>query len=402
MIVRNVLCALTLINGSNSFQFPTLQLFLRGKPHLQKYMRRLPKTHKKLPMKKKDEPDFYKLDQSNPLPEVHEAPVPGAAATVQAMRNGPITPTNSGLSPMSHPGGNNDSSIVTPHMSPNHAQTFIGGPGISQHNNMMGNHGMNGYNTMGGSPQQHNGANIMSNSNFMNAGMNGMMNVGFSQGSMGMMGGHGHGNGSMNTMMGGMSSGSGMGGGAMSMGPRDGNSGSSMDNTRFSQFNDMGSHEEFDTTPIMGGQPQSFAPMNHMNGGGSSNSYGNSAGYGQQSYSSNPSSPTATSMRRAMPTGKSQQNGGMETQFQHMQSQESDPVRTPQYQQQYMSDMYMSPPMQDMMQPHHLGMYGGGRSMSGGGPMGSTNNGLQDDFRSSSPNPVQEQQQRLESSRATS
>ena len=44
------------------------ELFLRGKPHLQKYMRRLPKTHKKLPMKKQDEPDFYRLDQSNPLP----------------------------------------------------------------------------------------------------------------------------------------------------------------------------------------------------------------------------------------------------------------------------------------------------------------------------------------------
>ena len=26
-------------------------------------MRRLPKTHKKLPMKKEDEPDFYKMDK---------------------------------------------------------------------------------------------------------------------------------------------------------------------------------------------------------------------------------------------------------------------------------------------------------------------------------------------------
>lgn len=48
------------------------QLFLRGKPHLQKYMRRLPKTHKKLPMKKHDEPDFYKLDKSSPLPDLVE------------------------------------------------------------------------------------------------------------------------------------------------------------------------------------------------------------------------------------------------------------------------------------------------------------------------------------------
>jgi len=49
------------------------ELFLRGKPHLQKYMRRLPKTHKKLPMKKCDEPDFYKLAESSPLPEIEES-----------------------------------------------------------------------------------------------------------------------------------------------------------------------------------------------------------------------------------------------------------------------------------------------------------------------------------------
>lgn len=60
------------------------QLFLRGKPHLQKYMRRLPKTHKKLPMKKEDEPDFYGLDKSNPLPTLEECPVP--ASTLMAMR----------------------------------------------------------------------------------------------------------------------------------------------------------------------------------------------------------------------------------------------------------------------------------------------------------------------------
>jgi len=40
-----------------------MQLFIRGKPHLQKYMRRLPKAHKKLPMRRQDEPDFYRLDQ---------------------------------------------------------------------------------------------------------------------------------------------------------------------------------------------------------------------------------------------------------------------------------------------------------------------------------------------------
>lgn len=50
------------------------ELFLRGMPHLQKYMRRLPKTHKKLPMNKDDEPDFYKLDKKNPLPALDEIP----------------------------------------------------------------------------------------------------------------------------------------------------------------------------------------------------------------------------------------------------------------------------------------------------------------------------------------
>jgi len=51
------------------------QLFLRGKPHLQKYMRRLPKTHKKLPMKKEDEPDFYKMDKEASLPPLEDIPL---------------------------------------------------------------------------------------------------------------------------------------------------------------------------------------------------------------------------------------------------------------------------------------------------------------------------------------
>lgn len=50
-----------------------MQLFLRGKPQLQKFMRRLPKTHKKLPMKKDDEPDFYAMDKANPLPSLEES-----------------------------------------------------------------------------------------------------------------------------------------------------------------------------------------------------------------------------------------------------------------------------------------------------------------------------------------
>jgi hypothetical protein len=49
-----------------------VQLFLRGKPQLQKYMRRLPKLCKKVPTKKCHEPDFYALDKSSPLPPLQK------------------------------------------------------------------------------------------------------------------------------------------------------------------------------------------------------------------------------------------------------------------------------------------------------------------------------------------
>ena len=51
-------------------------------------MRRLPKTHKKLPMRKQDEPDFYMLDKSNPLPSIEDAPIPGGLSVSNAMRGG--------------------------------------------------------------------------------------------------------------------------------------------------------------------------------------------------------------------------------------------------------------------------------------------------------------------------
>ena len=41
-------------------------------------MRRLPKTHKKLPMKKEDEPDFYKMDKECALPPLEEIPLSAA------------------------------------------------------------------------------------------------------------------------------------------------------------------------------------------------------------------------------------------------------------------------------------------------------------------------------------
>lgn len=56
--------------------FGSLQLFLRGMPHLQKYMRRLPKMQKKLPMSKKNEPDFYSMNKTKPLPSLEDAPIP--------------------------------------------------------------------------------------------------------------------------------------------------------------------------------------------------------------------------------------------------------------------------------------------------------------------------------------
>ena len=49
------------------------ELFLRGKPHLQKYMRRLPRTHKKLAMAKSEEPDFFELAKTSPLPSLEQA-----------------------------------------------------------------------------------------------------------------------------------------------------------------------------------------------------------------------------------------------------------------------------------------------------------------------------------------
>ena len=51
-------------------------------------MRRLPKTHKKLPMRKQDEPDFYMLDKTNPLPAIEDAPIPGGLSVSNAMRGG--------------------------------------------------------------------------------------------------------------------------------------------------------------------------------------------------------------------------------------------------------------------------------------------------------------------------
>jgi hypothetical protein len=119
-----------------------LQLFLRGKPFLQKYMRRLPKTHKKLPMRKKDEPDFYKLDKSSPLPALEDAPIPGAAATSMAMRQQLQQMPSQGMPQMTI--SNNPQSplnIVTPpHLSPSMMNgNGLNSGGMNYQDNISGN-----------------------------------------------------------------------------------------------------------------------------------------------------------------------------------------------------------------------------------------------------------------------
>lgn len=63
------------------------ELFLRGKPHLQKYMRRLPRTHKKLAMNKEEEPDFFDLERTTPLPTLEQAKAALDLRKVQRIRD---------------------------------------------------------------------------------------------------------------------------------------------------------------------------------------------------------------------------------------------------------------------------------------------------------------------------
>lgn len=111
-------------------------------------MRRLPKTHKKLPMRKKDEPDFYKLDKSSVLPALEDAPIPGAAATSLAMRQQqqqqqPHSHPMPHITVSSHHQHSPMTSVVTPpHLSP----SVMIGNGISQssgmnHNGQIGSMG---------------------------------------------------------------------------------------------------------------------------------------------------------------------------------------------------------------------------------------------------------------------
>lgn len=61
------------------------ELFLRGKPHLKKFMRRLPRTHKKLLMTK--EPDFFELEKVSPLPSLDEAKAAVEMRKVQRLKD---------------------------------------------------------------------------------------------------------------------------------------------------------------------------------------------------------------------------------------------------------------------------------------------------------------------------
>lgn len=350
-------------------------------------------------MKKKDEPDFYSLDQSNPLPKVHEAPIPGAAATVQAMRaQGCIITPDGGMSPMPQQQlqqqyGNN-TTVVTPNVSPLHSQNFIGGPAMNS-NGMVGNNGTNmGYI-----------ANNGNNMNYMNSGMNTgsiMQNGGFAQQGMGMMGVSS--NYQMGNMMGGMPNKTNMMGGISNNGMASmggnttgmvgqqgigGNSYAAMSNGR---YHEMGGQDEYNTMQMMGSQQQAFA-MNALNSQGTNmngNGYGG-VNYGgiSSNYNSVPSSHS--NMRRPGPVPMGQQ-GGMDL-MQHGVDQ------TPKYTQQ---DMFSGFPQQGMPssinnnfkiqhQHNQFGIYGGGSGVS-------SNNGYmynQDDYgQGSAQDSGMQQQQR--------
>jgi hypothetical protein len=297
-------------------------------------MRRLPKTHKKLPMKKKDEPNFYKLDQTHPLPAIHEAPIPGAAA-VQVMRSrlpqsgSSQLDITSNLSPITQ----QQQMIVTPNISPNHSgQGIIGGANNYMSSPSVGNghylgssmNGMGGMNGMGSRDMGMSGMNSM---NQINSGMNGRSGMGMALG--------------MNQP-------------GMGVGPSSGTQ------SRFGGYNEI---EEYDVMPINSyGRGGVGSNMMEPQGNFMNPMVGNNAGYGINSYGTGNSA------------GRSMQNmSGM------MQGASTD--MNPQWQSDYFqgfSQPSMIPPMQGMQQQND--MYGRGISSSfaddfstassGGAPIG--------------------------------
>jgi hypothetical protein len=355
--------------------FSFVQLFLRGKPHLQNYMRRLPKTHKKLPMKKKNEPDFYKLDQVNPLPQIHDAPIPGAAATVQAMRAGPPPPGSSANgdalplgvgAPMTQSHMDNPLGIVTPNMSPNHGGASIIGGGLSDnyatlnHNTGSGMSGMrSNMNSYGNMNSMGNGMGMSSMNSLShdNMGMGSMNGMGSMSGMSGLSGGSG-----MNSMSG-MSGGMGnFGMGSTSMGMNNnylgsmGTSNMNMHgsqsgiaaslNSRYNSYNDNlvdSFIDDYDCMPSqammgLGGshsrsqQPQHTGPM--------------MGDYGESGYDKMSPLPHSNNIRRPIPMrqGPSLNNmgGGLRSETSQ---------RQPEFYSGYsnQSSSIMSPPMQNDM-----------------------------------------------------
>ena len=61
------------------------ELFLRGRPNLNRLMRRLPKSHKKSPLDKKNEPDFYSMPRMDALVPNNNETSPAALAAAAAI-----------------------------------------------------------------------------------------------------------------------------------------------------------------------------------------------------------------------------------------------------------------------------------------------------------------------------
>lgn len=128
-------------------------------------MRRLPKTHKKLPMKKNDEPDFYGMDKANPLPTMEEIPLgqpPGV------------------------------SSIGMPSLSKPPGMSLSMGMGMQGRGSPSNFTGMSGFNNMGAASNYNEPPFLGGTSRHMGLGMGmGPSGMGSMMGAAGMMGGGG-------------------------------------------------------------------------------------------------------------------------------------------------------------------------------------------------------------------
>ena len=84
------------------------ELFLRGRPNLHRMMRRLPKSHKKAPMSKQDEPDFYRMPKMEELnPSTAPGTSPAALAAAAAMPSTSMAMSAKAAAAQAMPGFNN-------------------------------------------------------------------------------------------------------------------------------------------------------------------------------------------------------------------------------------------------------------------------------------------------------